>query len=195
MTTAKISELSAATALTGNELVELSQLAALVLGSVQSTTEAVSYAGAAYGSFYDVTDQTGSTSAATGVIFGTNDINTKGVTVVSNTRITFAEAGVYQIAYSLQLANSDTSDRNVTIWLAKSGANIAASSSIANVPKASDGGSTHFQNAAFVTVTAGQYVEVKWLPAHVAVTLDFTAAGAIAPSSPSAFVITQRIDL
>lgn len=200
MANIKISELPAAsTPLTGAELMELSQLSGGSYGSVQAAVKQVAYGGAKYGSFYDVTDQTGSVSAATAVKFGTNDISTKGVTVVTNgsalTRITYAEAGTYMIAPSLQLANSDTNDHDATVWFAKNGTAIAASATKLTVPKAADGGAAYFQIVFYVTVTAGQYVEVMWLPENAAVTLDYTAAGAIAPAVPSAIVVTERIDL
>jgi len=200
MATKKISELTPATTpLVGTELMELSQLSGGTYGSVQAEAADVAFAGAKYGAFHDITDQTGSVSAATAVKFGTNDINTKGVTVVSSggnaTRITYAEAGTYMVAPSLQINNSDSNDHDITIWFAKNGTNIAASATILTVPKAADGGVAFFQIVFYVTVTAGQYVEVMWLPENVAVTLDHTAAGAIAPAVPSAIVVTERIDL
>jgi len=200
MATIKISELSAATTpLTGDELLELSQLSGGIYGSVQAEAADVAFAGAKYGAFHDVTDQTGSVSAATAVKFGTNDINTKGVTVVSSggnaTRITYAVAGTYILAPSIQIANSDANDHNVTFWLRKNGTNIAASSTVITVPKAADGGNAFFGSVFYITVTAGQYIEIMWLPESVLVTLDYTAAGAIAPSTPSAIVVTERIDL
>jgi hypothetical protein len=200
MATIKISELSAATTpLTGDELLELSQLSGGIYGSVQAEAADVAFAGTKYGSFYDITDQTGSVSAATAVKFGTNDINTKGVTVVSSggnaTRITYAAAGTYMISPSLQFANSAASDHDVTVWLAKQGTAITATATLITVPKSGDGGNAFFASVFYVTVTAGQYVEVMWLPENVAVTVDHTAAGAIAPAVPSAIVVTQRINL
>lgn len=199
MATKKISELSAAAVLTGTELLETSQSSGGTLGSVQTTTAAVAYAGAKYGSFYDITDQTGSTSAATAVKFGTVDMNGHGITVVTDgtalTRITYAEAGTYMIAPNLQFKNSDGSDHDVTIWLRKDGVNVANSATVITTPKLTDGGSTFFQIVFYVTVTAGQYLQIMWLPENTAVTIDYTAAGAIAPAVPSAIVVTERIAL
>lgn len=200
MSAIKISELTGATTpLSGTELLEVSQSSGGGYVSVNATSADLAFAGAKYGSFYDVTDQTGSVSAATAVKFGTNDINTKGVTVVTNgsalTRITYAAAGTYMISPSLQFANSDASDHDVTVWLAKQGTAIAASATKVTVPKAGDGGNAFFASVFYVTVTAGQYIEIMWLPENVAVTLDHTAAGAIAPAVPSAIVVTERIDL
>lgn len=200
MSAIKISELTGATTpLSGTELLEVSQSSGGGYVSVNATSADLAFAGAKYGSFYDVTDQTGSVSAATAVKFGTNDINTKGVTVVTNgsalTRITYAAAGTYMISPSLQFANSDASDHDVTVWLAKNGTAIPASATKITVPKAGDGGNAFFASVFYVTVTAGQYIEVMWLPENVAVTIDHTAAGAIAPATPSSIVVTERIDL
>jgi hypothetical protein len=45
----------------------------------------------------------------------------------------------------------------------------------------------------YAQVTAAQYIEIMWLPENVAVTLDFTAAGAIAPAIPSVILAAERI--
>jgi hypothetical protein len=42
-------------------------------------------------------------------------------------------------------------------------------------------------------VTAGQYIEIMWLPEDADVTLDFIAAGAIAPAIPSIILVSERI--
>ncbi len=153
--------------------------------------------GRAFASFSDVTSQTGSTSAATAVKFGTTEVVGAGVTMVTDgtnlTRLTFAAAGTYQLTPNLQLANSDVADHDVTIWIALDGTNVARSATKITVPKAGDGGNAFFQLAFYITVTAGQYVQVLWLPENVAVTLAHTAAGAIAPAIPSAIISTERI--
>lgn len=153
--------------------------------------------GRAYAAFSDVTDQTGSVSAATAVKFGTTEVAGAGITMVTDgsnlTRLTFAAAGTYMIAPSLQFANADSNDHDATIWFALDGTNIARSATRITVPKAADGGAAYFQIVFYVTVTAGQYVQVLWLPENVNVTLDHTAAGAIAPVVPSAIIAAERI--
>lgn len=151
----------------------------------------------AYAAFSDITDQTGSVSVATAVKFGTTEVVGAGVTMVTDganlTRLTFADAGTYFVAPNIQLANADTVDNDVTIWLALNGTAIARSATKITVPKTGDGGSAFFQITFFVTVTAGQYVQVMWLPENANVTLDHTAAGAIAPAIPSAVIVAYRV--
>jgi hypothetical protein len=146
-----------------------------------------------YGMFSDIQDQTGSTTAGTAVLFRTNEITGAGISVVSSSRITFDTAGTYMIAPNLQFNNTDTADQTVTIWFKLNGVNIDRSATKISVPKATDGGTTFFQITFYEAVSASQYIEVFWLPASTTVTIDHTAAGAIAPAIPSALVVAQRI--
>jgi hypothetical protein len=146
-----------------------------------------------YGMFSDVQDQTGSVSAATAVLLRTNEITGAGVSIASNSRVTFDTAGTYMVSPSLQFANSSSNDEDVTVWFAINGVDVPRSASILTIPKAADGGKALFQIVVYITVTASQYAEVMWLPENVAVTIDHTAAGAIAPVVPSAILVTERV--
>ena len=204
MADVKITDLvSASTPLAGTEVLEIvqggtsKQVAASDIGNSASALPYNSMTGRAYISAYSAIDQNGSTSAATAVIIGTTSISS-GISMANNgsgnpTRITFAAAGTYAIMPSIQLKNSDSSDHDATIWFRKNGTDIAASSTVLTVPKATDGGQTFFQIVFYETVTAGQYIEVMWLPENTAVTLDYIAAGAIAPAAPSIILSAERI--
>lgn len=204
MAYAKITDLGPATTpLAGTELLEIVQSGTSVkvaASAVANSANALPYnamTGRAYISAYSAIDQTGSISAATATIIGTTSTSS-GISVANNgsgnpTRITFAAAGTYAIMPSVQIANSGASDYDVTFWFRKNGTDIAASSTILTVPKASDGGAAFFQIVFYETVTAGQYVELMWLPENAAVTLDYIPAGAIAPAAPSVILCAERI--
>ena len=204
MANVKITDMTAAsTPLAGTELLEIVQggesrkVAASAIGNAASALPYNSVAGRAYISAFDITDQTGSTSAATSVKINTTSFSS-GISIANDgsgnpTRITFTAAGTYMIAPSIQLKNTDTSDHDATIWFRKNGTNIANSATILSVPKAADGGAAYFQIVFYEQVTAGQYIEVMWLPENIAVTIDYTAAGAIAPAIPSVIVAAERI--
>lgn len=204
MANVKITDLTAAsTPLAGTELFETVQggtskkVAASDIGNSANALPYASLSGRAYISAYSNTDQTGSVSAATAVKIENTSFST-GISMTNNgsgnpTRITFAAAGTYMVAPSLQFKNSDSSDHDVTVWFRKNGTDIANSATILTVPKAADGGSAYFQIVFYEQVTATQYIELMWLPENVAVTLDYTAAGAIAPAIPSAIVASERI--
>ena len=204
MANVKITDMTAAsTPLAGTELLEIVQggesrkVAASAIGNSASALPYASLAGRAYISAYSTIDQTGSTSAATAVLIGTTGFNS-GISITNNgsgnpTRITFAAAGTYMIAPSIQFKNTDTNDHDATVWFRRNGTDIANSATIINIPKAADGGASFFQIVFYEQVTAGQYIEIMWLPENVAVTLDYTAAGAIAPAIPSVIVASERI--
>lgn len=168
----------------------------IAAGSVAFAT----LAGRAFASFSDITDQTGSTTVATPVKFGTVEVVGAGITMVTDganlTRLTFAAAGTYAVMPNLQFINSDSADHDVTVWFALNGVNMARSATKITVPKTADGGSAFFQIVFYATVTAGQYVQVLWLPENTAVTLDHTAAVTgppAVPAIPSAIISAERI--
>lgn len=182
----------------------LGSMATQNASAVNITGGSVAFAaltGRSFGSFSDITDQTGNVSTPLAVKFGTNEITGYGISVAldgsSNpTRITFAVAGVYMVAPNLQFSNSDAADHDVRVWLRKDGTDIPRSATSITVPKTGDGGNAFFQILYYDTVTAGQYIEVMWLPENVAVTLNHTAAVTgppAVPAVPSAIVVAERI--
>lgn len=149
-------------------------------------------AGRAYAQPFSTADQTGNVSAATAVTFNA-DLTGTGVSVVASTQITFTAAGTYMLCPSIQLSNSAAADHDATIWFRKNGTNIANSATILTVPKVGDGGTAVFSLTFFDTVTAGQYIEIMWLPENIAVTVEAIVAGAIAPAIPSVICPVMRI--
>ena len=204
MANVKITDLTAATTpLAGTELFETVQagtskkVAASDIGNSANALPYASLSGRAYIQAQSDTDQTGSISAGTAVQFGITDLNS-GITIANNgsgqpTRITFAAAGTYMVAPSLQFANSTSTNHAATVWFRKNGTDISGSSTVVIVPKLADGGNTFFQIVFYAQVTAAQYIEVMWLPANAGVTLDYIAAGAVAPSAASAILASERI--
>lgn len=204
MANVKITDLTAAsTPLVGTEVLEIVQagtskkVAASDIGNSANALPYASLAGRAYISANSTTDQTGSVSAATAIRMA-NTTFSSGISITNDgggnpTRITFAAAGTYMIAPSIQFANSDSTDHDATVWFSKNGVNVPDSATVVNIPKAADGGSGYFQIVHYEQVTAGQYVEIMWLPENVSVTLNYTAAGAIAPAVPSVLVASERI--
>jgi hypothetical protein len=157
-----------------------------------ATVPFLDLAGRAYGQPVSTADQTGNVSAATAVTFNT-DLTGTGVSVVASTQVTLAAAGTYMFCPSIQFVNSAAADHDATIWFRKNGTNIANSGTTVTVPKLADGGAAVFSLTFFDTVTAGQYIEIMWLPENIAVTVEATVAGAIAPAIPSIICPVMRI--
>lgn len=204
MANVKITDLTAAsTPLAGTEQLEIVQsgfsrkVAASAIGNSATAVPFLSLAGRALISANSTADQSGSVSAATAVKLE-NVVFNSGITIANDgggnpTRITFAAAGTYALAPSFQFKNTDTANHDATFWFRKNGTNIANSASIVNVPKAADGGAMLAQIVFYEQVTAGQYIEIMWLPENAGVTLDFLAAGAIAPAVSSVILSAERI--
>jgi hypothetical protein len=204
MANVKITDLTAAsTPLAGTELFETVQggtskkVAASDIGNSANALPYASLSGRAYIQAYSDTDQTGSVSAATAIKLENTDFGA-GITITNNgsgnpTRITFAAAGTYMLAPSIQFANSAGADHTATVWFRLNGTDIANSATITTIPKVSEGGAQFFQIVLYEQVTAGQYIEIMWLPSNVAVTVEYTAPGAIAPAIPSIILPAERI--
>jgi len=204
MANVKITDLTAATTpLAGTELFETVQggsskkVAASAIGNSANALPYASLVGRAYIQAFSNTDQTGSISAATAIKLENTSFGA-GISITNDgggnpTRITFAVAGTYMLAPSIQFVNSAGADHTATVWFRLNGTNIANSATITSIPKASEGGAQFFQIVIYEQVTAGQYIEIMWLPSNAAVTIDFTAAGAIAPAIPSILLASERI--
>jgi len=155
-------------------------------------------AGRAYASFYSAADQTGNVSTPTAIIFASTGVTGAGVTVVTDgsnlTRVTLAAAGTYRLSLNAQALNADASDHDILIWLRRNGTDVTNSTNLTNVPKTGDGGKQLFGAAYLVEVTAGQYVQVMWLPENSNVTLDATAAVVGPPAYPATSSATLQVE-
>ena len=151
-----------------------------------------------YGIFYDLSNQTFAADTPTAVEFDTTGI-TDAISVVSNSRITFANAGTYEVTSRLQFQNTDTSDRVADIWFRLSGVDTPNSASEISVPKAADGGKTNHTATGILTVTAGQYIEVVVAVEDADTSLHYHAPFATPgdaydrPAVPSAIIVVRRL--
>lgn len=151
-----------------------------------------------WGSFWDTTDQSAAnTTTAYAVTLNSSDANSDGVSVVSNSRITFAHAGVYNIQFSIQFNNSDSQAHDVDIWFRKNGNDIADSNSRYTIPSKHGAVDGHLIAALnFVTQLAiNDYIEIMWHTDNVAVTIEHLPAAATPtrPATPSVIVTAVRV--
>jgi hypothetical protein len=115
-----------------------------------------------YGQFSDTTTQSGSANTAYSMKFNTTDFGL-GVSVVSSSRITVENTGIYNLQFSAQLGNTANSNIDFDIWFAYTGSNIANSTTQVTLNKVA--GSNGLLAAAwnFATpIIANDYVEIKW---------------------------------
>jgi hypothetical protein len=189
----KISAMPSAATLTGAELVPLVQSGA----NVQATLSALRALDAAYGAFSSSLDQTGSVSAGTAMTFNSTDV-ADGVTVVSNSRITVPNTGIYNLQFSAQLKNVDNAQNDATIWFRINGSDLANSATQITVPARKSAGIFGYAVASwniFLSLTASQYVEIIWLPESTNVSLEHLASSASPayPAIPSVIATISQV--
>ena len=150
------------------------------------------------GSFLDLTDQSAEVNTATAITFDTTVISS-GVSIVADSRITFARKAVYNLAFSAQLVNaSTTDDATVSIWLSKNNSAVANSNSEVTVVKKHAGGDGKLVAAwnFFVDVNEGDYVELYWSTTVAATTITHQAAqtSPARPATPSVILTVNEVD-
>lgn len=142
-----------------------------------------------YGAFQDTTDQTATANTATVMTFNTTDFS-NGVSVVTSggkaSRLTVAQAGIYNLQFSAQLDNTDTQEHDVTIWLRQNGTDIVGSAGFVGVPSSHGGISGHLIAGwnYFVKINATEYVEIWWSTPNTGVTIQAYPAGT-SPTRPT----------
>ena len=163
-----------------------------VLGSLFGTRGG-RFMNAPYGAFQDSTDQTAaSTTAAYAITFNTTDFS-NGVTVASGSRITVADAGIWNLQFSIQFTNTTNASQDVDVWFRKNGTNIDNSNSkFGFAPRKGAGDPYHIIAAMnfFVSLNATDYVEIMWRTTDTGVSIEHYAAGTspTRPAVPSAIV-------
>jgi hypothetical protein len=146
-----------------------------------------------HGAFQDSTDQTAAnTTTAYAVTFNTTDFS-NGVTIASNSRITVADSGIWNLQFSIQLKNTTNDGQDVDIWFRKNGTNIDNSNSRFHlVARKGTGDPSHIIAALnfFVSMNSNDYIEIMWRTENTGVSIEHFAASAspTRPAVPSAIV-------
>jgi hypothetical protein len=146
-----------------------------------------------YNQLLSTQDQTAASVAnAYAVTLNVNEFP-NGISIVSNSRITFAKEGIYNVSYSIQLKNTDNSAHDVDIWLRKNGTDIPDSNSrFSLTARKSSGDPSHLiaVTPIMVDITAdNQYVEIMWRVSNTAVSIEHfpavTANPGVTPAIPA----------
>jgi hypothetical protein len=140
-----------------------------------------------YGAFSSDQDQTTTANTATLMTLNTTDF-ANGVSIASS-KITVANAGIYNLQFSAQFQNTDNQIQDISIWLKQNGTDIPGSTGYVSIParkSASLGEEAHQITGwnYYISMTAGQYVEIYWSATLASVTIQNYAAGTT-PTRPS----------
>ena len=148
-----------------------------------------------YGAFSDFNNQTAA-AINTGypMTLGTTDLSNQ-VTVVSGSRVTIANTGIYNIQWSAQFINNNANEKDVFIWLRKNGTNVVGSSGRISVPKTHGGIDGHIVPSwnFLLDAVAADYYEFVWSTNSTDVSIATLAAGSPQPSTASiVLTVTQQ---
>lgn len=142
-----------------------------------------------YGSFQNTANQTlAAANTDYTIVLNTTDV-ADGIYISSN-KIYFRNAGTYNIQFSLQFANPDTQIHTALVWLAKNGTAIDGTGSKYDVTAKHgtvDGYLIAVANF-FVTVSAGDYIELKISVSNTLLYLEAYTAASPVPAIPSSVV-------
>lgn len=142
-----------------------------------------------YGLLISSSNQANGGSTTANVVTLDSALLANGISIVSSSRITFANAGQYELTSELFFTNSSGSNVVVSVWLAQNGTNIANSSQAIQY----QGGAGAIQQSIcswLVNASAGDYVQIYWSCSATTVSM-ITSGAATSPTrpvSPSAIV-------
>jgi len=151
-----------------------------------------------YGAFADYTNQP-LASTATGQVMtlNTTDIGGHGVSVVSSSRITVANAGTYNFQWSGQFRCTSASLQDAYVWIRINGTDVVGSTGLISVPNkhAGDDGHTIAAWNYMLNLNANDYLELVWGGGSTALSLATYAAGAspTRPSTASVIATLQQV--
>jgi len=139
-----------------------------------------------YGAFSDFTSQTATVNTATLMALNTTDFSNT-VTLVTGSKLTVANAGIYNLQFSAQLQNLDNAPQDVFIWLKQNGTDIVGSTGKVGMPARKSAGVPSHDIKGwnyFLSMSAGDYVQIYWSTTNASVTIETYAASGT-PTKPS----------
>ena len=146
-----------------------------------------------YGAFSS--DQTQTTTANTATLMTLNTTDFANGVSIASSKITVANAGIYNLQFSTQFQNTDNQIQDISIWLKQNGTDIPGSTGLISIParKSASAGEEAHQIIGwnyYISMAANQYVEIYWSATLASVTIQKYAAGTgpVRPSTQSVVV-------
>ena len=147
-----------------------------------------------YGAFSDFTDQTTTVNTATLMGMSVTDFS-NGVTLQTGSKITVVNPGIYNLQFSVQLQNLDNAPQDVFIWLKQNGTDITGSTGLVGMPARKSAGVPFHDIKGwnyFLSMDAGDYVQIYWSTTNVDVTIQTYAASGTPTKPSTASVVATR---
>jgi hypothetical protein len=163
-----------------------------ILGQLSTISTGISGVRFPYGAFSSGVTQTTTANTATLMTLNTTDFS-NGVSIASS-KITVANAGIYNLQFSVQVQNTDNAQHDLSIWLRQgndggSSADITGSTGLISIPARKSAGAGNDGHGIFgwnyyLSMAANDYVQLYWSTTNAAVTIQYYAAGT-SPTRPS----------
>ena len=127
-----------------------------------------------YGEFFSNVDQTAANTTSAFAITLNNTGISSGTSIVDNSNITIAKAGIYNIQFSVQLSNSHNAEEDFDIWLRKNGTNIPNTNTQFTVVRDRSGnpGKSVAALNLLVDAAAGDVYQLMWAVTNTQVTIE-----------------------
>jgi hypothetical protein len=146
----------------------------------------------AYGSFYSTQNQAGLANEIQVITHNVTDF-ASGVSMVSGSQITFAEAGIYTLISTMQYQETGGGTATITGWLRKNGVDVADSAT--DLKLKGNGDRDLYAINYFVSASAGDYVEFCWSSNDVDTNILYIAprTSPTRPAVPSVITTVNRV--
>ena len=139
-----------------------------------------------YGAFSSYTTQSTTANTATLLTLSNTDFSNS-VTLETGSKITVANAGIYNLQFSVQIENFDNAPQDAYIWLKQNGTDIVGSTGKLGMPARKNPGDPFHDIKGwnyFLSMNANDYVQLYWSTTDVDVTIQ-TYAASSSPTKPS----------
>jgi len=143
-----------------------------------------------YAEFFATADQTANDPNTAYSVTWNGSGPTQQISIVSDTRVTFAETGLYQITLNAQVLSTNSSAKTVSFWYSKNGTNIANTTRLLSL--ASNNEYLPLSMTHSISVLAGEYMEIKWATTSTTAVLKAAPATEYYPASPSVQLIIAQ---
>lgn len=139
-----------------------------------------------YGAFASYTSQSLSAANTATLVTMTNTDFANGVSLTSS-RMVVAQAGIYNLQFSVQMQNLQNAPTDVFIWLKQNGTDIAGSNGVIGMSDRKNPGDPSHDIKGwnyFLSMNKNDYVEIWWSATDLLTTIHAYAASG-SPTKPS----------
>ena len=164
---------------------------------LEPTTQTAASTYFPYGAFQDTTDQSLATITATANVTLNATDYALGTSLVDGYKVKVDYSGLYNVQFSIQLANDDSQIQDVDIWFKKNGSDVAGSNSKFSVDSKHGSVKGHVIAALNFNIELAKddYVSLAWATSSTLVTIEHLAAqtSPTRPATPSVIVTIQYL--